>query len=66
MIAILEVMIGDEEAEGLIRGLEDMNLVGRETDEDSGKQLIIVDREQFGEEVIDWLSKLGIFREIGT
>lgn len=66
MEAILKVTIGDEEAEPLVRGLEQMNLAVRETDEDSGKQFIIVDREQFGEEAIDWLEELGITKEIGT
>ena len=67
MIAILGMMIGDEEAEGLVRGLEDMGLAVREIDKNSGKQYIIIDREQFGgDEVIDFLRELGIMKEIGT
>ena len=67
MIAILEVMIEDEEAEGLVRGFEQMNLAVRETDKQTGQLSIIVDREQFGgDEVIDFLRESGIMKEIGT
>jgi hypothetical protein len=66
MITILEVINPGKE-EGLVRGLEQMDLAVRETDKQTGQLFIVVDREQFGgDEVIDFLRKLGIMKEIGT